>query len=52
MAVISYYATLAKGAGLVWHYLWGTMLLTSIVYGGGKVSLDYWITSRLGGTSE
>ncbi len=48
MAVISYYATLAKGAGLVWHYLWGATLLTAIVYGGGKVSLDYWIRSSLG----
>ncbi|RLA09841.1 MAG: hypothetical protein DRQ59_12735, partial [Gammaproteobacteria bacterium] len=30
MAVVSYYATLAKGAGLVWHYMWGSMLLTNI----------------------
>lgn len=48
MAVVSYYATLAKGAGLVWHYLWGTMLLTTILYGGGFFSLDQWIKSRLG----
>lgn len=47
-AVVSYYATLARGAGLVWHYLWGTMLLTSIVYGGGLFSVDYWIKSRFG----
>ena len=52
MAVISYYATLAKGAGLVWHYLWGSMLLVSIVYGGGRVSIDYWLNSRLGNTTE
>ena len=43
MAVVSYYATLAKGAGLVWHYLWGSMLLTIIVYGGGVLSADQWL---------
>ncbi|NCF35685.1 MAG: DoxX family membrane protein [Gammaproteobacteria bacterium] len=48
MAVISYYATLAKGAGLVWHYLWGSMLLTSIIYGGGLFSIDRWLKSKLG----
>ncbi len=50
VAVISYYATLAKGAGLVWHYLWGSMLLVNIVYGGGMVSLDHWLKSKFGGT--
>jgi putative oxidoreductase len=48
VAVISYYATLAKGAGLVWHYLWGSMLLTSIIYGGGYFAVDQWLKSRLG----
>ena len=48
VAVISYYTTLAKGAGLVWHYLWGTMLLTNIIYGGGLFSVDYWVKSRFG----
>ena len=48
IAVVSYYATLAKGAGLVWHYLWGTMLLTSILYGGGFFSIDHWFRSRIG----
>jgi putative oxidoreductase len=47
IAVVSYYATLAKGAGLVWHYLYGTMLLTSILYGGGFFSVDHWLRSRL-----
>ena len=46
MAVVSYYATLAKGAGLVWHYMWGSMLLTNIIYGGGFFSIDQWIKSR------
>ncbi len=50
VAVVSYYATLAKGAGLVWHYLWGSMLLVNIVYGGGQVSLDHWLKSKLGQT--
>ncbi|MDH3387389.1 MAG: DoxX family protein [Gammaproteobacteria bacterium] len=48
MAVVSYYATLAKGAGLVWHYLWGSMLFTSVIFGGGLFSIDQWIRSRLG----
>ena len=48
MAVISYYATLAKGAGLVWHWLWGAMLLTNIVYGGGLLSVDHWLKSNFG----
>jgi putative oxidoreductase len=46
MAVVSYYATLAKGAGLVWHYMWGSMLLTNIIYGGGYLSVDQWIKSK------
>lgn len=49
VAVVSYYAILAKGAGLVWHYLWGSMLLTSIIFGGGLFSLDHWLKSRFGG---
>ena len=46
MAVVSYYATLAKGAGLVWHYMWGSMLLTNIIYGGGFLSVDQWLKSK------
>ncbi|MCP4331035.1 MAG: DoxX family protein [Gammaproteobacteria bacterium] len=46
MAVVSYYATLAKGAGLVWHYLWGTMLFTNVIYGGGFFSIDQWVKSK------
>jgi putative oxidoreductase len=48
IAVVSYYATLAKGAGLVWHYLWGSMLLTNVIYGGGFFSIDQWFKARLG----
>jgi len=47
MAVISYYATLAKGAGLVWHYLWRSMLLTNLIYGGGFFSIDQWFKTKL-----
>ncbi len=47
LAVVSYYATLAKGAGLVWHYLWGAMLFTNVIYGGGFFSIDHWIKSKL-----
>ena len=46
MAVVSYYATLAKGAGLVWHYLWATMLFTNVIYGGGFFSVDQWLKSK------
>ena len=48
MAVVSYYATLSKGAGLVWHYLWGTMLFVNVVYGGGYFSVDQWLKSKFG----
>lgn len=46
VAVISYYATLAKGAGLALHQLYGAMLLANIVFGGGLFSLDHWLKSR------
>lgn len=46
VAVISYYATLAKGAGLALHQLYGAMLLACIVWGGGFFSVDHWIKSR------
>jgi len=48
IAVVAYYATLAKGAGLVWHYLWGSMLLTNVIYGGGFFSVDQWLKAKLG----
>jgi putative oxidoreductase len=48
IAVVSYYATLAKGAGLVWHYLWGSMLLTNIIFGGGFFSIDQWLKAKFG----
>ncbi len=48
MAVVAYYATLAKGAGLVWHYLYGCMLLTSIIFGGGYFSADQYLKSKFG----
>ncbi len=46
VAVVSYYTTLAKGAGLALHQLYGAMLLASIVFGGGFFSLDAWIKSK------
>jgi putative oxidoreductase len=48
MAVVSYYATLAKGAGLIWHYMWAAMLFTNVIYGGGFFSIDQWIKARFG----
>ncbi len=46
VAVVSYYATLAKGAGIALHQLYGAMLLVNIAFGGGFFSLDQWIKSR------
>lgn len=46
MAVVSYYSTLSKGAGLALHQLYGAMLLTCMVYGGGVISLDYWLRQK------
>jgi putative oxidoreductase len=46
IALVSYYATLAKGAGLVWHYMWAAMLFTNVIYGGGFFSVDHWIKSK------
>jgi putative oxidoreductase len=48
VAVVSYYATLSKGAGLALHQLYGAMLLVSIVYGGGMLSVDHWLKSKFG----
>ncbi|EPX9362516.1 DoxX family protein [Aeromonas veronii] len=44
MAVISY-PTLWAG-GFYDHQLWGWMLLTMTIWGGGVLSLDYWLTRR------
>ncbi|MGD2172809.1 MAG: DoxX family protein [Gammaproteobacteria bacterium] len=46
VAVISYYPTLSKGAGLALHELYGAMLLTCMVYGGGLISLDHWLKGK------
>jgi putative oxidoreductase len=48
MAVVSYYATLARGAGLVWHYMWAAMLFTNVIYGGGFFSVDQWLKAKFG----
>ena len=48
MAVVSYYATLAKGAGLVWHYMWAAMLFTNVIYGAGFFSVDQWLKANFG----
>ncbi|MEH8229890.1 DoxX family protein [Aeromonas veronii] len=44
MAVISY-PTLWAG-GFYDHQLWGWMLLTLTIWGGGVLSLDHWLTRR------
>ena len=52
MAVVSYYATLAKGAGLVWHYRWAAMLFTNVTYGGGFFSIDQWLKANFSRTGK
>ncbi|MFT5506792.1 MAG: putative oxidoreductase [Gammaproteobacteria bacterium] len=48
VAVVSYYATLSKGAGIALHQLYGAMLLVTIVYGGGMLSVDHWLKLKYG----
>ena len=46
VAVISYPEI--TDAGIKDHILWGTLLVGTLVYGPGKVSLDHWIGRRFG----
>ena len=46
VAVVSYYATLAKVGQVTPHIFWGAMLLTNIVFGPGFFSLDHWFKSK------
>ncbi|WP_421227820.1 DoxX family protein [Aeromonas enteropelogenes] len=46
MAVISYPALWA--GGFHDHQLWGWMLLTLVIWGGGSLSLDSWLSRRRG----
>lgn len=50
MAVVSYaHVLLSDGfeAALAQHYLWGFMLLVSIIYGPGRISFDEWLARSL-----
>lgn len=49
VAVISYPDL--SDAGLKDHMLWGALLLVTIVYGPGKISIDHWIARRNGKVS-
>ena len=46
VAVISYPDL--SDAGLKDHMLWGALLLVTLVYGPGKLSLDHWLGHRFG----
>ncbi|WP_421238961.1 DoxX family protein [Aeromonas enteropelogenes] len=46
VAVISYPALWA--GGFHDHQLWGWMLLTLVIWGGGSLSLDSWLSRRRG----
>ncbi len=47
VAVVSYYATLAKVGQVTPHIFWGSMMLAIIVFGPGYFSIDQWIKSKL-----
>ena len=44
IAVISYPDL--SDAGLVDHMLWGALMLVTLFYGPGKISVDYWMGRR------
>ena len=46
VAVISYPDL--SDAGLKDHMLWGALLLVTLVYGPGKIAVDYWLPRRSG----
>ena len=49
MAVVSYaHVLLTEGfeAALGQHYLWGTILLVLIAFGGGRLAVDAWLASQ------
>ncbi len=46
MAVISYPDL--NPAGIRDHQVWGIMLLVPLLYGPGKLSIDYWINKKFG----
>lgn len=39
-------------AALAQHHLWGALLLTVVLWGGGRLSLDRWLAPRLGGPAS
>jgi len=47
VAVVAYYATLAKVGQVTPHIFWGSMMLAVIVFGPGYFSIDQWIKSKL-----
>lgn len=48
MAVVSYYATLAKVGQVTPHIFWGAMLLTTVIFGPGYFSIDQWLKQKFG----
>lgn len=47
VAVVSYYATLAKVGQVTPHVFWGAMMLTTVIFGPGFFSLDHWLKSKI-----
>lgn len=46
VAVISYYETLAKVGQITPHIFWGSMMLTTVIFGPGFFSIDQWLKSK------
>ncbi|MBL7002703.1 MAG: DoxX family protein [Gammaproteobacteria bacterium] len=46
VAVVSYYATLAKVGQVTPHIFWGAMMLATMVFGPGYFSIDQWLKSK------
>jgi len=46
VAVVSYYAVLAKVGQVTPHIFWGSMMLVVMVFGPGYFSVDHWIKSK------
>ncbi len=46
VAVVAYYATLAKVGQVAPHLFWGAMMLAIMVFGPGYFSIDQWLKSK------
>lgn len=48
-AVVSFWHVIGENeAALMSHVFWGSLLLVTLLHGPGRLSLDHWISRRLG----